>query len=76
LAIADGIRYALNCAQRQDGGAAVYSPSQIGCSSGCPSDSGSTFGSDGQDSRHGSGGESGGDGGTGCGGGGCGGGGG
>ncbi|MHA6079175.1 glycine-rich domain-containing protein [Pseudomonas aeruginosa] len=76
LAIADGFRYALNCAQRQDGGAAVYCASHIGCSSGCASDSGSTFGSDGQDSRHGCGGDSGGDGGSGCGGGGCGGGGG
>ncbi|MBA4960548.1 hypothetical protein H2N99_03275 [Pseudomonas aeruginosa] len=56
LAIADGFRYALNCAQRQDGGAAVYCASHIGCSSGCASDSGSTFGSDGQDSRHGCGG--------------------
>ncbi|MBR7864433.1 glycine-rich domain-containing protein, partial [Pseudomonas aeruginosa] len=53
LAIADGFRYTLNCAQRQDGGAAVYCASHIGCSSGCASDSGSTFGSDGQDSRHG-----------------------
>ena len=70
LAIADGFRYTLNCAQRQDGGAAVYCASHIGCSSGCASDSGSTFGSDGQDSRHGCGGDSGGDGGSGCGGGG------
>ncbi len=70
LAIADGFRYTLNCAQRQDGSAAVYCASHIGCSSGCASDSGSTFGSDGQDSRHGCGGDSGGDGGSGCGGGG------
>ncbi|WP_220231718.1 hypothetical protein, partial [Klebsiella pneumoniae] len=40
LAIADGFRYTLNCAQRQDGGAAVFCASHIGCSSGCASDSG------------------------------------
>ncbi|HBP5362289.1 hypothetical protein APA44_15855 [Pseudomonas aeruginosa] len=77
LAIADGFRYALNCAPRQEGTTPVYCASHIGCSSaGCTSDSGSAFTSDGQDSRHGCGGDSGGDSGSGCGGGGCGGGGG